>query len=116
MPGSSTCHTTVVATPDGIAIKEQGAWRAKSTEIPAADILDLDYSLGKSLTGKGKGGFLQGSPPPRWVSTLNRLAASKGVTVKTRRGLFTFGAGLPDDEGAYLHAVVPKVISVGLHR
>ena len=41
---------------------------------------------------------------------MRRLVASKGITVKCRKGLFTFGAGLPDDEVRYLHALVVRAL------
>jgi hypothetical protein len=48
---------------------------------------------------------------PNWAKWLARLARSKGVTVKHRGGLLTFGAGLPDDEVTYLHALVKRAMA-----
>ncbi|MFP5213986.1 MAG: hypothetical protein ACLGPL_11475 [Acidobacteriota bacterium] len=111
-------RTTIVATPESITIVEQGAWRARSTIILASDIVDLDYGGAKPFpvprmkTGSDPA-FETPEVPPRWVSVLNRLASSKGVTVKTRRGLFAVGAGLPDEEAAYLHTVLLRALSAG---
>jgi hypothetical protein len=41
---------------------------------------------------------------------LRRLVASKGVIVKSRKGILSFGAGLPDDEVRYLHATVARAL------
>jgi hypothetical protein len=41
---------------------------------------------------------------------LRRLVTSKGVIVKSRKGLHSFGTGLPDDEVRYLHAAVVRAL------
>ena len=38
------------------------------------------------------------------------MAKSKGIIVKCRNGLVTFGAGLPDEEIRYLYAVVLRAL------
>jgi hypothetical protein len=40
-----------------------------------------------------------------------RLAKSKGVTLKHRGGLYTFAAGLPDDEVKYLYSVIRRALA-----
>jgi hypothetical protein len=47
---------------------------------------------------------------PRWLGLLRRLVTSKGIIVKSRKGLLSFGAGLPDDEVRYLHAAVARAL------
>ncbi len=42
----------------------------------------------------------------RIILSLGRFAKSKGVTIKTRSGLTTFGQGLDDEEVRWLHSVV----------
>jgi hypothetical protein len=44
------------------------------------------------------------------MNALTRFATGKGVTVKTRNGLTTFGQGLDDAEVRYLHAVVRRAL------
>jgi hypothetical protein len=43
------------------------------------------------------------------------MAKSKGVVVKARGGMFTFAAGLPDEEVCYLHSVVKSALSGRSH-
>jgi len=48
---------------------------------------------------------------PGWLlAGLRWLAKSKGIIVKSRNGLVTVGAGLPDEEIRYLYAVVLRVL------
>ena len=46
----------------------------------------------------------------RIVAALVRFAKSKGVTIKTRTGLTTFGQGLDDEEVRWLHSVVRRAL------
>jgi len=117
-------RTLVTASPAGIDIEERGAWRTKATRAPAAEILGLDYGTADeafTLTGWDAGqrarqaGYttplpLRRGAAPRWIAGLRRFARSKGITVKSRKGLFTFGAGLPDDEVRYLHALLVRAL------
>ena len=41
---------------------------------------------------------------------MRRLFKSQGVQVKCRQGIVAFGAGLPDDEVRYLHALVESAL------
>jgi hypothetical protein len=116
-------RTTVEATAAGIRIEEQGAWRRRATVIPAAEIFGLDYGLAEtSLRAYARAhaerfrrpqpvGKLPGPAPaggaPAWM---RRLVTSRGVQVKCRQGIVPFGAGLPDDEVRYLHALVESAL------
>jgi hypothetical protein len=44
------------------------------------------------------------------MSVTRRLARSKGVLIMGRADLLAFGAGLPDEEVRYLHAVVSRAL------
>ena len=44
------------------------------------------------------------------VSRLTRFARGKGVIIKTRTGLTTFGAGLDDAEVRYLHSIIRRTL------
>lgn len=47
-----------------------------------------------------------------WVFTvLSRFLKGKGIVVKTRKGMTTFGEGLADDEIQYLHSVVRRALA-----
>jgi hypothetical protein len=117
-------RTLLTASAEGIAIEERGAWRVKTTRISAADILGLDYGTadatltsarhaaerrvtqaGRTLPSRDHGGI-----EPRWLSMLRRLVPSRGIIVKSRSGLISFGGGLPDEEVRYLYAVVARAL------
>jgi hypothetical protein len=116
-------RTTVDASAAGIRIEERGAWRRRAIEIPAAEIFGLDYGLAEtSLRAYAQAhaerfrrpqpvgtvpGPASAGGPPAWV---RRLVKSSGVQVKCRQGIVAFGAGLPDDEVRYLHALVKGVL------
>ncbi len=117
--------TVLTANAEGIVIEVREAWRVKTTRIAAAEVLGLDYGTVDTVlqasqklvaqraeqvdrTAKLRG---QGRGLPNWVlAGLRSLTASKGIIIKTRNGLVTFGAGLPDDEVRYLHAVVLRAL------
>jgi len=108
-------RTLVTASPEGIVIEERGAWRAKRTRLPAAEILSLDYGTAEEAFASVPWDAARRDPArrggaPRGVAMLRRLVRSKGITVKSRKGLFTFGAGLPDDEVRYLHALLVRAL------
>lgn len=118
-------RTLITASPDGILIEERGAWRAKTTRIPAADIFGLDHGTAEAAfssarraaeeradrTGRRMPRYGErGGPPPRWLALVKALVTSKGVIVKSRSGLVTFGAGLPDAEVRYLCAAVTRAL------
>jgi len=46
----------------------------------------------------------------RWLATAARWAKGRGVIVKSRRGLTSFGQHLADDEIRYLHAIVRQAL------
>jgi hypothetical protein len=117
-------RTVVKASAEGIAIEERRGWRVQATRIPTADILGLDYGTAQEAFATARRDAEQrmtqarrsipsprpGGVEPRWVAVWRRLVRSKGIIVKSRSGLVTFGAGLPDDEVRYLHAIVTRVL------
>jgi hypothetical protein len=122
--------TVVTASPAGITIEERGAWRSRTTSLPAADIVGLDYSTPattlaaaqvsatrrawRSGTGTGSTEIEGAGLPPAWTRWLAKVVKSKGVVVKSRQGLYTFGAGLPAAEVYYLWTVVRRALAGGL--
>jgi hypothetical protein len=51
-------------------------------------------------------------PNTEWVfGVLSRFLKGKGIVVKTRTGLTTFGEGLSDEEIQYLHAIVMRALT-----
>ncbi|MEI8165267.1 MAG: hypothetical protein WCG26_02775 [Chloroflexales bacterium] len=101
--GSIRGYTQVTVTPVELVIARRGALRTQTTRIPSAEVLGLDY--GGSLLPPSVA-LASGTPAPWWLRALSGLVTSKGITVKSRGGLVTFGAGLPDDEVHYLWAII----------
>jgi hypothetical protein len=119
-------QTVVIASPEGITIEEQAAWSKKKTHIGAADIVGLDYSTAEgslqSITRSVKHRYYQSrlnqahgietsANALKWLNFIQKMSKSKGVIVKSRKGLFTFGAGLSDDEVTYLHWRVRQAVT-----
>jgi hypothetical protein len=114
----------VRASSKGIEIQERGAWRTRRTaSIDAGDILDVDFSTRESSTAAARAAAEQramestgahsaavGPRTERVLSWLTQFAKGHGLTVKTRTGLTSFGAGLEDDEIRYLHDVVRRAL------
>ena len=110
--------TIVLVSPQGIGIQERGAWRTSAVaSLDASDILDVDFSTRESITASARraadqkaleshGSAAVGPRTERLLASLARFAKGRGVTVKTRQGLTTFGEGLEDDEIRYLCALV----------
>ncbi|HEY7186897.1 MAG TPA: hypothetical protein VH436_10125 [Vicinamibacterales bacterium] len=117
--------TMVTASTDGIRIEERGAWRTTTKGVyAAADIFDVDYSTTESMmasahrTAVAIAREADGMARPTAMSpgverALTRLVAfarSKGITLKTRQGLVSVGAGLEDGEVRYLHALIRRAL------
>jgi hypothetical protein len=108
----------------GIDIKERGAWKTRATAaIEVSDILDVDYSTRESaatsarvaaeqegMRSTGQDAAAIGPQTQRLTAWLTQFAKGRGLTVKTRTGLTTFGAGLEDDEIRYLHSIVRRAL------
>ena len=116
--------TLVIVSGDSIVVQERGLWRTKvRATIAAADIIDIDFSTRESAIASARLAAEQrvreserlasssttiGPRTERLIGLLSRLTKGRGVTVKTRQGLTTFGDGLADDEVKYLHEVVRR--------
>lgn len=75
----------------------------KSMKIPADSIISLDYGITAQDIPQAK-------LSPIVVARLQRFVRSKGVIVKSKKGIFYIGAGLPDDEVMYLYAVIKSYL------
>jgi hypothetical protein len=118
--------TIVTVGNDGIRIEDRGAWSTTTTgSYSAADIFEIDYSTTESTMAAARRTALtiaresdRMARPPSAVSpgmerVLTRIVAfarRSGITLKTRRGLVTFGAGLDDREIQYLHALIRRAL------
>lgn len=113
--------TVVTVSSSQILIVEKRGRGYRTNIIAAGDIIGIDYSTKASLVksthaslkdyaGEQYASATSGYPPPKWLSFLSKLARSKGITIKSKSGLHTFGTGLPDDEVLYIYSIVKKTI------
>lgn len=124
--GSFRRRTRVTVTPGELVVEEREAWRTRATRIPAGEIMGLDSITVQAGLDTARriaaqragqpGGLSQLIPggeatTPWWMTALSKLGKSRGITVKARGGLTTFGAGLPDAEVDYLHALVKRTLA-----
>ena len=112
--------TIIEVSKQRLRILERGAWKTRTVmSADAADILDVDYSSRESSLASAKRAteqqVLQAYPSEasavrsgveRIVVKLAGFARGKGITVKTRTGLTTFGERLDDAEVRYLHSII----------
>ena len=52
-----------------------------------------------------------GRPVPKILLSLMRMVPSQGIAARSDRAAVTFGKGLPEDELAYLHALIRKTLT-----
>jgi hypothetical protein len=113
--------TIVTVSAERLELATRGAWRTTTVaSLAAADILDVDYSTKSSFAASARRAGEEavvraygrsaenavGVRTERWLTMLSRFVKGRGVTVKSRSGLHTFGQGLSDEEIRYLHWLV----------
>jgi hypothetical protein len=116
-------HTEIHASRDGVTVRERRAWRTYTlATIAAGDILDVDYGTRDSGAASARlaveqklvqAGHDAGSLNPRmerWMAAATRWTKGRGVIVKSRQGLTSFGQDLEDDEIRYLQTVVRRAL------
>ena len=116
-------HTEVVVSRDGVTVRERRAWRTYTlATLAAGDILDVDYGTRETSAVSARlaveqkmlqAGRDTGSLGPRmekFMAAAARWTKGRGVIVKSRQGLTSFGNDLDDDEIRYLHAVVRQAL------
>jgi hypothetical protein len=117
-------RTIVTVSPSGIRVEERRVWKTRLREsLAAADVMDIDYSTTGLLLESARQQTLESyrsksetKLSPAVESSLvviSQIVDSGSVTVKTRKGLTSFGDGLGDDEIRYLHSVVRHAILHG---
>jgi len=116
--------TIVFASPQGIRIQERGAWRTTMVAtVAGSDILDVDYGTRGSATASARraaeqrvaesspsGSAALGPRTERLLAVLATLVPGRGLTIKSRHGLTTFGEDLKDDEVLYLYSVLLRAL------
>jgi len=116
-------RTEVRASREGIRVRERRAWRTYTVADHAAgDVLDVDYGTRESravaarlaveqkMLQAGHDTASQGLRMERWMAAAARWTKGRGVIVKSRQGLTTFGADLDDDEIRYLAQLVRQAL------
>ena len=111
-------RTAVKASSKGLVIERRGLWRTRTTEVPAADIFDVDYSTIESTLKSVRTGFTSAAPTAetllraqRLLTVLGPLLPNQGIIVKSNQGLIRFGEGLPVAELRYLNWVLKKTLA-----
>jgi len=120
-------RTIVTVTPQELRVQARGIFRTRTvTTVSASEILDVDYSTKESMMISARrnaeaetatmrkipSSAATSGPSTEWVfGVLSWFLKGKGIIVKTRTGLTTFGEGLADDEIRYLHAIVRRALT-----
>jgi hypothetical protein len=128
---AKTKSTVVSAGAQGVEIEERHAFRKRSTRIPPDAIIDIDFSTSRTVvegaegagehsapSGNGSSRWREGQvvAAPSWLKKIVRLFPAKGIFIKAHTGIYSFGAGLPDNEVRYLHDIVTRALSRGSQR
>jgi hypothetical protein len=116
-------YTEMRASREGVTVHERGAWRTRTlASIDAADILDVDYgtreagavsarhAVEQKLMESGHEPASLSPPMEQLMTAAARWTKGRGVIVKSRAGLTTFGQDLDDDEIRYLAQVVRQAL------
>jgi hypothetical protein len=119
-------YTEMRVSRESVTIRERRAWRTHTlASIDAADILDVDFGTRETGAVAARHTVEQklreaGHEPASLSPRMERLMAAgakwtkgRGVIVKSRRGLTTFGQDLDDDEIRYLAAAVREALVAG---
>jgi hypothetical protein len=97
------------------------AWTKKVVNIPVPDIIDMDYSTASNQkasfrtstinrTGDTSRDYANTLSPDsrafKVIEYLSRFVRSKGIVIKTRKDIYTFAQGLPDNEVLYIFSLI----------
>jgi predicted PurR-regulated permease PerM len=107
--------------PGELELTRIDALNKKVVKIPVQDITDMDYStsLNRKATlitaqekrngGTGKNYANTLSPDSRafkFIQFMSSFVLSKGIIIKTRKDIYTFAQGLPDNEVLYIFSLI----------
>jgi hypothetical protein len=111
--GAVRNRTVVTASPSGLVIERRGLRRTRITEVSAAGILDVDYSTfeGTLESARRSTEMRQPASAGGLFAALKRWIPTKGIIVKSRQGLVTFGEGLAAEELRFLKWVLTKALA-----
>ena len=115
MVGSTRKKATVTASEAGLEIVKRSGWRTRTTQVPSADLLDLDCSTADSALKSAMNSSVKLAEVPspgatRVVRFAKRWVPAQGIIVKSRRELISFGEGLSASELQYLRSILRKAL------
>ncbi len=99
MVGSKRKRATLTASATGLQIVQRSGWRASTTHIASADLLDLDSSTADAAFKSARSFSLKLAEVPNLdanplLQFAKRWLPSSGIVVKSRREMISFGARL----------------------
>jgi hypothetical protein len=120
-------RTIVTVSTQELRVQQRGMLRTRTVAtLPATEILDVDYSTKESMMASARRNAEEQTATMRQTrvssstgsvgtervfTVLSWFLKGKGIIVKTRTGLTTFGEGLADDEIQYLHSIVRRALA-----
>jgi hypothetical protein len=126
---ASKSLTRITAVRTSLRVEDVAATgRTAVTEIPVNELEDFFLTTSRSILERpvmpgqeestalhpfgdtGTPRLPDGRPVPKIILALSRYAGSPGITARSDNAVVTFGKGLPEEEAAYLFAVIKKVL------
>lgn len=105
---------TVTASRTALVIERLAKGGVLLTEIPAADVFDVDCSTIESAVLSDRHSADPAKPQisghERVFRTLKKLVPNPGIVIKSRTGLITIGEGLPANELEYMAWIIRKTL------
>lgn len=112
--------TTVTVKPGVIDINYLTMTKKGTQQFTQDDILGIDYgtketaiiNVQKQFEKADRRHLSMGgisapySYQPRWMHWLEKFSRARGITIKSKKGLFTIADGLPDEEVYYLYTLI----------
>ena len=116
MVASKRKRVSVTASPAGIEISQRSGRRTRTTVVSIADLVDLDCSTAEAAVKSVRSSSIRLAEVPspdlqRWAEFLKRWLPARGIIVKSRNELLTFGEGLPADELQYLTWLLRRALA-----
>ena len=126
LAGSPGLSTRITVTRALLRVEGGLGGKRRTTEIPADELEELEYVDRRSVLkgiempgmkklkdfgDTGTPRLPDGRPVPKILLTLMRLMPSPGITARSDKVAVNFGKGLPDDEIAYLYALIRKILT-----
>ncbi len=126
LAGSPGLSTRITITRALLRVEGGLGGKRQTTEILADELEELEYVDRRSVLNRiempgikklkdfgdtGTPRLPDGRPVPKILLTLMRLMPSPGITARSDKVAVNFGKGLPDDEIAYLYALIRKILT-----